>query len=600
MSAQVDREARTAPARPHRAWIAVALLALAAHAPALAGGYVWDDIAIAGHPVLADLDGLARIWVEPGAVEGEVHYWPLTYTSLWLDQRLFGVGPFGHHLGNWLLHALNSVLVWLVLTRLALPGAWLGAALFAVHPVHVESVAWVVERKDLLASAFYGLACLAWIRWDEPQRRWGWYVGALLLYGAALLSKTMALGLPLALGLFQWARRGRLTGRDVLALTPFALVGGALAAFDVAFTRQADPFSLGLSALERLLVSTHAFWFYLEKLAWPVELVPIHPRFEVDLGAPLAWLAVLATLVLFAGTFLARARLGRWPFVAASFFLVALAPTLGWIDFHFLGYSFVADRFQYLASAAPLALAAAAWTHVRANERVRIAIAGAVLALLAVASARQTLYFANDERLFGRTVAVNPRAWPAWVNYGLALLERGDARAALPCLERAVELAPESARTRSSLGTVLHALGRFDEAVARQREALALDPRLALAEERLGLALERAGRADEARQAYRRALELAPDSHVARFNLGMALAQAGELAAAERELAELVSRAPAEAEFRAALAQVLASRGELERARTELVEALRLRPDLAAARALLDRVEARLGRQETR
>ncbi|MCE9596243.1 MAG: tetratricopeptide repeat protein [Planctomycetes bacterium] len=591
---EAEHPSRATPTWSRRAWIAVVFVALIAHLPALSAGYVWDDIALAGHPVFADLDGLRRIWTEAGAVQGEVHYWPLTYTSLWIDEHVFGAGPFGHHFVNVLLHAANAVLLGLVLQRMAFCGAWIAALLFAVHPVHVESVAWVIERKDLLATTFYGLAFLAWLRFDGERARLGALVVAVACFACAMLSKSVALGLPLVLGAAQWWRRGRITRRDVLALLPFVAVGGVLAALDVARSREIDPYDLGFGWSEKLLVSSRSFWFYVEKLAWPVDLVPIQPRWTIDVGAPLAWLPVMALVALFAGAWALRGRIGRGPFFAASFFLVTLAPTLGWIDFAFLRYTFVADRFQYLASAAPIALFGAGLARIEISRAVRRSIVVVLVALLGVASFRQSGWFANDERLFGRNVEVNPSAWAAWVNLGLARLDRGDAEGALPCLERAVELAPRDAPARTNLGAVLNELDRLPEAVASFEEALRLDPTSPRAHERLGLTLERLGRRDEALAHYRRALELAPELEVARFNLGMALAQAGDLERARDELRELAARQPSNAKFRTAFAKVLAARGELELARDELAAALKLQPDLEEARELSTAVEARL------
>ena len=215
----------------------------------------------------------------------EAHYWPLVYTTFWLEHKLWGFASAGYHIVNVLLHLANTLLVWHLMRRLAVPGAWMVAAVFAVHPLHVESVAWVIERKDVLSGLFYLAAVLAWMRFvDQPRR--GRYAGALALYVAGLLSKSIVVTLPVALLIWHWWKQGRVTSTDLLRLVPFCVVGLVITVGDLSFSRSVEPLSLGYSLTERTLIAARALWFYAEKLLWPSELAVIYPLWDIRVGDP--------------------------------------------------------------------------------------------------------------------------------------------------------------------------------------------------------------------------------------------------------------------------------------------------------------------------
>ena len=218
---------RPAGSRPRQyapAALTLVLLVAASYVPALSAGFVWDDVIFTDAQAVRDPSGLRSIWFSPRDIENEGHYWPLVYSSFWLEHRLWGLAPAGYHAVNVLLHAVNVLLLWRLLLRLAVPGAWIVAAVFAVHPLHVESVAWIIERKDLLSALFYLTAALVWIRFAEAPGR-GRYLLALGLFTAGLLSKSIVVTLPAALLIWQWWKRGRVTRTDLVRLAPFFLVG---------------------------------------------------------------------------------------------------------------------------------------------------------------------------------------------------------------------------------------------------------------------------------------------------------------------------------------------------------------------------------------
>ncbi len=249
------------------------------------GGFIWDDDDyVQDNPTLRSLAGLGQIWFQPGATR---QYYPLVHTTYWLEYRLWGLDPTGYHVVNVILHALSAVVVWRILSRLQVPGAWAAAALFALHPVHVESVAWITERKNALSGAFYLSAAWAYLRY-EAARRPRWYGAALVLFAAALLSKTVTCTLPAALLLVLWWKGQTPMRRPAVALGPFFVLAVAMSAVTVWMERH----SVGawgpewdLSLVERGLIAGRALWFYAAKLLVPLDLAFIYLRWAIDATA---------------------------------------------------------------------------------------------------------------------------------------------------------------------------------------------------------------------------------------------------------------------------------------------------------------------------
>jgi hypothetical protein len=342
------------------AWLValgIVCLTLLVYAPAISAGFIWDDDHyVTENMTLRSLAGLKQIWLDPKATP---QYYPLVHTGFWVEYHLWGLDPKGYHLVNVLLHAANAVLVWLVLKRLGVPGALWAALIFALHPVHVESVAWVTERKNVLSTLFYLSAMLAyWRFWPadgaQPQTgAWRWYGLALLLFVFALLSKTVTCSLPAAILLIRWWKTGRLASRDWLLTAPMFAVGLALALLTVYLEKhhvgaQGEEFTW--SYLDRVLIAGRAIWFYAGKLIWPSNLIFIYPRWNIDASVWWQYVFPLAAAGVVLALLVLRNRLGRAPLTAVLFFIGTLTPALGFFDVYPMRYSFVADHFQYLAS----------------------------------------------------------------------------------------------------------------------------------------------------------------------------------------------------------------------------------------------------------
>jgi protein O-mannosyl-transferase len=546
----------------------IILLTVAAYLPALRGGFIWDDDSyVTENPTLRSLGGLEAVWLKPGAT---YQYYPLVFTSFWVEHHLWGLQPFGYHLVNILLHAVNAVLLWRVLRRLEIAGAWWVAAIFALHPVAVESVAWVTERKNTLSGLFYLLAALAWLRFRPLTARetnrapdWRFYWLASGLFVCALLSKTVTCSLPAVLVLLIWWKRGRLEKRDSLALAPWFVLGAA-SGFMTRWMEQRlvrGGAEWDLSFVQRCLLAGRALWFYAGKLCWPRHLTFIYPRWEIDTAAAWQYSFPLAAVVVLVTLWFLRIRLGKGPLVAVLFFGVTLAPALGFFNVYPFRYSYVADHFQYLASIGLIALAVSAGAAVfrQAGQRGReLAVLSAAIFLLLLGTATwgQAHAYHDLETLWRDTLAKNPNAWLAQNNLGTVLRQAGKSEEAIGHFAQAVRIKPDLAEAHYNLGVTLAQLNKTPEAIGHYEQALQLKPDFAEAHYNLGVALALSGRGPEAMVHWEQALRINPDYAEAHFNLGLALAQMGRTPEAIEHLKQALQIKPDLADARTVLTQL--------------------------------------------
>lgn len=573
-------------------WPALLLAALTAvaYVPAMNGGFIWDDDDyVQDNPTLRSLQGLEQIWLQPGATR---QYYPLVHTTYWIEYRLWGLNPTGYHVVNVLLHALSAVLVWRLLRLLQVPGAWAAAALFALHPVHVESVAWITERKNTLSGAFYLGAAWAYLRF-ETTRQLQLYGAALLLFAAALFSKTVTSTLPAALALVLWWQGRDLDRRMLVPLVPFFALGAAMGLV----TLWMEEYSVGawgpawdLSWLDRCLIAGRALWFYAAKLLLPVQLTFIYPRWQIDAAA--AWQYLYPAAALGAGGLLwtYRKRIGRGPLTGVLFFAGTLAPALGFFNVYPMLYSFVADHFQYLASLGLLTLAASGGSRLLARVGHR-AIGPAALALILVGCGLLTWHqgraYADLETLWRDTLAKNPGAWIAHNNLGNILRQRGQLNQALRHYRQALLLMPGDAQIHLNLAETHQGRSEIATALRHYRQALAAEPDRIETLLKLGNILLAQNAAEEAVRHYLRALELAPSLAPAHSNLGAALAAQGQPQAAINHYRRALEIQPDFAEAHNNLGRLLAGHGQLDMAISHYRRALAIRPGYAKARTNL-------------
>lgn len=510
-------------------------LALAVYIPAMRGGYIIDDdVSLVNNPLLRSVDGLWKIWFQPGLNTHESHYWPLVYSTFWLEYHIWGVKPFGFHAVNVLLHAVNVWLLWVLLGRCQIRGAWLAAALFALHPVHVESVAWVTERKDVLSALFYLLAALVWLRFVR-ERSWSVYLLTCGLFLCAMLSKSVAVTFPVALLIWIWWKSQRLAWDQILPALGLLALAAALSGADLYFMRMQSPGHYDYIFPQRILIAGHALWFYLGKLLWPVKLMLFYPKWETGARAFGLYLFPLAALALPIMLYWGVGRLGRGPLAAALFFGLTLLPVLGLIDYSFMGYAFAADRFQYLASIGPIALFAAAVTkYAQRLGKQDWTRWGAVFLLLPLGllTWRQSALYKDQETMLRDNLAKNPQAFAAHLNLAELLKARGLTGEAHQHLDEALRLEPSSDVVLNSCGALIASEGNYGKAEDYFVRAIKINPHLADAWNNLGHVQVKLKKFDEARQTLSRGLTLDEANATAHQALAQALLQQGQVEAA--------------------------------------------------------------------
>jgi tetratricopeptide (TPR) repeat protein len=587
---------------------------VAAYLPALSGGFIWNDVDYVTAPALRSLRGLARIWTEPGATQ---QYYPLLHSAFWVQHRLWGDHALGYHVATLLLHACSAVLFALVLRRLftdeaagpggpskgAFPGAgWLAALVFALHPVHVESVAWISEQKNTLSLALYLGAALAYLRFDAARSP-GAYGAALALFVFSLLCKTVTATLPAALLVVFWWKRGRLGWRrDVVPLLPWIALGAATGLFSSWVERayvgaQGEDFTV--PAVERALVAGRALWFYAGSLAWPFGLNFIYPRWTVDAAAWSQWLFPVAAVGAAAALWAMRRR-SRGPLAAFLFFAGSLFPALGFVNLYGERYSWVWDHWQYLPDLGPIALGAAALAAGlrMAGPRLRwlgLSMAAALALALGALTWSHCAMFHDNETLYLATLARNPGSWMAHNNLGLAWSKvpgrLGDAAAQY---EAALRLKPDIPETHTNLGLVWSQMpGRLGDAVAQYEEALRLKPDYSAAHFYLANALAQEGRVPEAIQHYEEALRIDPGMAEASNNLGMILCRTGRAREGMERIEAAIRMMPDFAQAHFARGAALLQAGRRDEAIAEYERVLQLRPGDPSALRMLELVRSR-------
>lgn len=610
---------------------------LVAYVPAYRGGYIWDDLD--HHLPVTQRDrtvaGLARYWFEPGATP---QYYPLTHTAFWLESQLWGLAPLGYHVVNVVLHALNGVLLFVLLRRLGLPFPFVAALLFALHPVHVESVAWVSQRKNTLSGLFYLLALLSYLRFDAPDRtrgaaagaeadaapdgargaasdgargaaprawrRWGFWCLALLCFVLALLSKTVTCTLPAVIVVLLWWKRGGVSWRSLWPTLPLFAIGVGFAFVTIHLEKTnvgATGADWQLSTLERVLLAGRTSSFYAGKLVWPIPLMTVYPRWEVDARQAAQWLYPLGVLAVLAWLWFARGRLGRGALAAVLCFGGTLLPALGFFDVYPFRYSFVADHYAYLASIPIIALVVAAvGGYVRTLGATARFVGSAATAVLVLACgggvwSRCDVY-RDAFALWSDAVAKNPAAWVAQLNLGAEFQKRGDLPAALRHDEAAVRLKPTYPDAHYNYANDLQRGGRIDDAIRHFNEALRLRPDYADAHFNLAKLLAGRNQAEAALRHFGEAVAFDPNLLAARCDMALELLKLGRVDEAIRTLQEAVARDANADEAHYRLGIALCAAGRLDEGIAAYREAIRLQPANGGRRLVLARVLLAAGR----
>jgi protein O-mannosyl-transferase len=569
--------------------------------PAIHGGFVMDDdLLLTDNPLIKAPDGLSRIWLTRESVD----YWPVSNSSLWLQWRLWGINPPGYHVINLLLHIADCLLIWLLLAGLAIPGAFLVALLFAVHPVNVESVAWISQHKNLLSLLFFLLSILSFLKSQGSLNRW--YALSLIAFTLAMLSKGSVAILPLALLLIIWWQKERITIQNIYQTAPFFAVAIVFTLVNIWFQTHGSETAIRTATFAQRLAGAGAVpWFYLCKALIPVNLVFVYPQWNIQVSNPLWWLplvaliAVTILLVRLSGstkTTWARNLLFAW-----GFFCIALLPVLGFVDVGYMKYSLVADHYQYIALISVITLFAAAgyYRHSQAPPATKTAFkicAAFVVGVLAFLTWRQSQLYANSIRLYEATLQQNPSSWLIQTNLSIDLADADRIDEAISHAQEALRLNPNYPEAHNALGLALFKRNEPDAAMQQYQQALSFQPNFAEAYCNMGAVLAKQGQTAQAIENLRHAIDLKPDLFQAHWYLARALASTDQLPESLDHLQIAAQLHPGFVEAEMNMARILNTMGRSQDSLVHYENARRLKPNLPDVYSGLATVYAEMNR----
>jgi len=563
--------------------------------PALHGDWLWDDnLYITDNSSLRSLHGLWDIWFTAPTTD----YWPLNSTLLWIEWHLWGNAPLGYHVCSLLLHLSSGFLIWRLFDRLGLRFSWLGGLLFVVHPLAVESVAWIAETKNALSLPLFLLSCNAWL--DAEEKKPGSYLKSILYYLAAMLAKTSTVMLPAVLLLYCWWKRGRVTRQEITRLTPYAAIALVLGLVTVYFQNVGnDPNALEpVGFVTRSIGAGTALCFYLGKFILPVDLLPIYPRWSLEPPSLLQMLTIPTLALLLFGLWTQRKGWGRHALFGFGFFLLNVLPVLGLVKMGYLNISRVADHLVYVSIIGLVGVVVAAVGQLREwarySFRYAVGAIAIVMAWLTWESHSHASRFVNEETLSTYTLEHNSQAWPAYNNLGYALYRAGHVPEAVEQFEQALKINPNYDEAHNNLGNARMQTDRVSEAIEQYEQALKIKPGYAEAHYNLGIALQKIGQTSEAIEQYEQALKNKPDDADAHNNLGIALHQVGRTSEAIEQFEQASKINPTYLEAHYNLGRALASAGRFPEAIVQFKAVLQIDPDLMQVQYALAQAEVSL------
>lgn len=501
------------------------MLTVGAYLPAYHGDFIWDDARhVSANTLLRDGDGLQRLWFDIGATP---QYYPLTYSTFWLEWHVWGNAVFGYHVINVVLHIAASLMLVRLLKMLDVPGAWLAGFVFALHPLHVESVAWISERKNTLSITFMLAALMVYLK-PAPAMTAKRWAAAFGLFLCAVFSKTVAGAVPAILLILLVWKNGRPRWRDVWPLLPMfavAIAAGMLTGWMERKVVGAEGADWSLPLVQKFVVADRAIWWYAWKIVWPSALAFNYGRWDVAASPLLAWAYAAATFVFAACVWISRRWLGGGLIAAGMIFGATLFPALGFFNLYPHRFSFVADHFQYYADAAAIAaLSAGAMTlGARLPKWAGHVWAVLLVVVLGATSFAQARIYENYETVWIDTIAKNPASWIAYDNLGVSIESTRNDRASLEkavgYLQTLARLQPEHDYVHVALGDAYRKLGRpaesqreFDSAVDHLRAQIAQRPQASGPYYRLAGAYDVMNRPAEATDAWIAASNVQPDA----------------------------------------------------------------------------------------
>ncbi len=571
----------------------ILVLAFVIYFPALHGEFLWDDLPVfIDHPIITSANGLETIWIKTVWLTTD---FPLTLTTFWLEHRLWGNNPTGYHVTNILLHAFGAILLWRVLLRLKIRGAFLAALIFAVHPVCVASVAWISERKNTLSLVFFFLSLLFFLRSQESGVRNQnskahprlFYFCSLVSFFLALSSKTSIVALPVVLLGIVWWQHGKITVRDFLRSIPYfllAIVFGLLTIHSQADTAIQGQVVQIETFPARLAESAWAIWFYLWKIFLPTKLTPIYPHWELAKLSLLSLLPLAALAGMFFFFWQNRKSWGRHGLLALGYFVVILFPVLGFFNMYFLIFSRVADHWQYTALIGIIVFVVAGMSYLLEKKfsitrDTRIGLGAAVVIALCILTYNHAKIYASEAKLWSDTIKKNPKAWMAYNNLGRILYSQGEIEESIRLFTESLRMNPNHAETHNNYGLALTGQKKLDQAVAEFLEAIRIKPGQSKFHFNLGIALGQQRKFEAAEASYNEALRLQPNYANVHNNLSSLLNKMGRSDKALEHGLHALQVKPNFPEAHYNTANAFLALGKMNEAVEHFSAALKLRPN---------------------
>jgi Tfp pilus assembly protein PilF len=586
-----------------RLWLQAGVIAaaiLAIYAPVLHGDWIGDDKTdITTNAIIQSPTGLSDIWFKPGSLED---YYPIKASVQWGQWHLWHMDTVGYHFTNIFLHLINALLVWRFLGKFRLKFAWLGGLLFAIHPVNVESVAWIAELKNTLSLPFFLLAMIAWIDYDKDGKQRN-YLLSVAFFFITMLCKTSAMMFPFVILLYAWWGRGEINRRDLYASVPFfviSLVLGLATLWSETWYLQVhhqEGHFVQLGWVSRFALAGLSLAFYLSKSICPVNLSFTYSRWIIEPPSVeqfLPWIIFCAAALWF---WFERASWGKHALLGLGFFALQLTPVLGFVVASYMNVSWVMDHFLYLPIIGIIGLLMAGLEAIdkRALSRGHYYVMGVtavIMGLLTVSSRAYAAIFTDPITLCASVIEHNPDSRFAHRELGSELLQRGRIDEAIEQYQKALEIDSDLDKSHGDLGLALSIKGRLDEAISQFQKALELNPHMADVRNNLGIALSRKGQWNEAITQFQEVLKTNPTIADTYNNLGIALSNQGQLDQAMEQYQKALQINPNDSKFHYNLGNTLFKKGLWDEAIIQFQQVMRLDPSNTTAQSNLTKAQA--------
>ena len=570
---------------------AITLITFFVYFPSLTNGFIWDDDDyIINNFSIQKTEGLEEIWFSYKTPQ----YYPVVFSSFWLEYQLWGQNPTGYRAVNLVFHIFNALLIYLILFKLYRPMALPAALIFAIHPVQVETVAWITERKNIFGAFFYLLTTLFYIRFYESQRKQD-YGLSLLSFVCALLSKSITSTFVIVPLLIRWWQGKKFNKIDFIQLAPFVLLG-FLAGLNTVYLEivrvGAKGGSWSLPLLGKIVLPGKIILFYLYKLVFPSELIFFYPRWSIDPAVLWQWLPSAGVAVMLGLFYFYRAKIGRAPFALFLCFVASLFPALGFFNVYPMMYSYVADHFQYIASISMIILLCAAAGFIaqrmvferfaldpKTRQTVFIAALVVIVPILGFKSYSYSKVFNNRETLFMDVIRKNPGAWMAHNNLGMVYISKGEVSRAVDQFQQTLKIRPKDCTALNNLGNIYKARGSWEKARTAYETCLAADPEYATAHNNLGLVYVHSGDLRQARERFETAAALDPMAHNTQLNLGLLYLQQKEYDKSMAHYQKAIAIHPYYVEAYLQMGLLYAQTGQNTKARHAFETVLEIDPD---------------------